>query len=265
MKYQLLGTLQIVAPDGSAGPALPRQVQALLVILLMQDNQTVSTAHLVDQLWNGRPPRRAHAALHVYISQLRKGLAGTDGTALVTRKPGYRLTTGTDDVDLRVFRELVQRGRTASRAGDREAAAGLLGAALRMWRGPVLPDLQDNAAISAYTAWLEELRTECVVLFVETQWDRDRAWTTIGLLREMVRQYPLHEIYYGQLMRVLHRSGRRAEALHTFTVARRVLATELGVEPCRELRDLYGRILLDKEPPQSLVIYSAARAMESSR
>ncbi|WP_235079057.1 BTAD domain-containing putative transcriptional regulator [Amycolatopsis orientalis] len=104
-----------------------------------------------------------------------------------------------------------------------------------------------------YTSWLDELHMECAQMFVEARfvearYAQGRERETIPLLRELIRRYPLHETSYRQLMSALHRIHRRAEALETFHRAKRVLSSELGVEPCRASRTLYHRILRDEAP-----------------
>ncbi|WP_410876157.1 AfsR/SARP family transcriptional regulator [Nocardia sp. A7] len=249
MQYQLLGELRVVGSDGGTIPELPRKIRLLLAVLLMGSNRSISSAQLIDQVWDGDPPRRASAALHVYVSQLRKNLSVEGSTPLLTSKSGYQITTHAGEFDLDIFRKSMLKSQSLVDGGRHEQAATELGRALRLWRGPALADLQDNAAISGFTAWIDELRAECAAMYVESQLVLGSAPKTVGLLRDLSRQYPLQEIYYRELMRVLHQSGRHAEALHTYATARRVLATELGVEPAPVLHDLYCRILDDDMRP----------------
>jgi DNA-binding SARP family transcriptional activator len=255
LHYQLLGTLRIIKPDHHVVPTLPRQVQVLLTILLMQANQTISSSGLIDQLWNENPPRRADAAMHVYVSQLRKHLAHEGDQPVLTKKPGYQITLHTDELDLYVFRKLMQQARKSLRAKKYDEAGRTLGEALGMWRGPVLPDLQENATVRAHTVWLEELRAECTEMFMETQIMLGRARHTIGMLRDLTRLHPLHEAYHRQLITALYATDRRAEALQAYESARRVITTELGVEPCKALRELYHRILRDEEDNRLLNVH----------
>jgi hypothetical protein len=72
-----------------------------------------------------------------------------------------------------------------------------------------------------------------------------------------VARYPLRERLRGQLMLALYQSGRQAEALEVYRVARRTLMTELGIEPSRALQDLERAILahdpaLDAAPHRSV-------------
>jgi Bacterial transcriptional activator domain len=47
----------------------------------------------------------------------------------------------------------------------------------------------------------------------------------------------------GQLLRALPGAGRQAEAIGEYHRAREILAVQLGLDPSRELQDLYGRLL----------------------
>src|SRR5213592_2865485 len=73
-------------------------------------------------------------------------------------------------------------------------------------------------------------------------------------LEAMVREEPMRERRWGELMVALYRAGRQAEALHAFTRAREVLIGELGIEPGAELQRLQAAILshdpeVERGPP----------------
>ena len=62
-------------------------------------------------------------------------------------------------------------------------------------------------------------------------------------LTGLIREHPLRERFREQLMLALYRCGRQADALREFAAARRLLDTELGIEPGPGLRDLHQQIL----------------------
>ncbi|HEY3542231.1 MAG TPA: helix-turn-helix domain-containing protein, partial [Gaiellaceae bacterium] len=71
--------------------------RALLALLLLNANRTVSRRRLIDELWGDGPPERAVAAVQVYVSRLRKRLPAD---VLMTHSPGYVLRVGEGELDL---------------------------------------------------------------------------------------------------------------------------------------------------------------------
>jgi class 3 adenylate cyclase len=65
----------------------------------------------------------------------------------------------------------------------------------------------------------------------------------VGELESLVREHPLRERLWAQLMLALYRSGRQADALDAYQRARAHLAEELGLEPGPALRTLQIQIL----------------------
>ena len=65
----------------------------------------------------------------------------------------------------------------------------------------------------------------------------------LGQLERLIAEHPLRERFHAQRMLALYRSGRQAEALEAYVMARRRLVDEVGVEPSAELRELHERML----------------------
>jgi SARP family transcriptional regulator, regulator of embCAB operon len=226
-----------------------RKMEILLATLLVRAGQVVSLDQLIAEIWNHNPPRRATAALYVYISQLRKLLTrpGESESAIVTRPPGYLLPTGPDDLDLEILKRLVNQGRAAAREQRHAAAAESFGDALALWRGPVLSDLCDGPIITGFVTWLEEVRLECIEKMVEAKLALGFNHELVSFLHTQVAEHPLHEVFYRQLMQALYQCERRADALGVYGMARTVLQQELGLEPGRALRAMQRGILLADE------------------
>jgi SARP family transcriptional regulator, regulator of embCAB operon len=244
LRYQALGTVCVVNGDDVLSIGA-RKVETLLTTLLIRANQVVTNDQLIGELWGEDPPRRALAALHVYVSQLRKflGVGKRGESPVVTRSPGYLIRVGDDDLDLDVFRKLVMLGREHMRAKQYEDASATFARALDLWRGPALGDAREGAMAKGFATWLEELRLECVEMLVEADFMLGRHRELVGLLYTLVAEHPLHEAFYRQLMLALYRSDRQGDALQVYRRARDKLAAELAIEPCRALRDLHTAIL----------------------
>jgi DNA-binding SARP family transcriptional activator len=210
------------------------KVELLFATLAIRANQVVSLHQLTTEIWGDDPPRRANAALHVYISQLRKFLQPPGGPAtIVTRAPGYLLRT-TGEQDFTAFDRLLTSGRALLAEGRHAEAEADLTAALELWRGPALGDAQGNGpVIRGFAAWAEAAR---LALGAHRM--------VIGELYRLISEHPLREAFYRQLMLALYQADLQADALRVYQSARAVLASELGVEPCRRLRNLHQQILL---------------------
>ncbi|MFI6024484.1 AfsR/SARP family transcriptional regulator [Amycolatopsis magusensis] len=248
MRYEILGRLRVVDDEGSTS-LTARKMETLLAVLLGRADQVVTTDQLIAEIWGDRPPQRVNAALHVYISQLRKFLdrPGRSASPIVTRQQGYLLHLGEDTLDVNDFQRLVNRGREAAQRGRHEEAVAHFEGALSLWRGRALNDVQDGPILYWYVTWLEEARLECVEMLNDAYLVLSRHREVVGRLYVLTGEHPLRESFYRQLMLALFRSERQADALKVYQHARERLNAELGLEPCRPLRELQGAILRGDE------------------
>jgi len=244
LRFEILGSLRVVN-EGKVLTISARKMEIVLATLLIRTGQIVSVDQLIEEVWGQTPPRRATATLYVYISQLRKLLYSTswETQGLETRAPGYLLTADDDALDFHRFQNLVNDGRTHSRAGRHEQARRHFEPALALWRGPVLADLRDGPIINGFATWLDEVRLEVIEMLNEASLELGRHRELVSALYGLVREHPFHEAFYRQLMLALCRSERRADALVVFQNARAVLNQELGIEPGPRLQSLQREIL----------------------
>ena len=239
MDFRILGPLE-VRDDGRELPLGGGKQRALLALLLIHPNTSISTDRLIDELWDDQPPPTAGKILHNYVSQLRRVL-GDD--RLQTQARGYALRVEPGELDLDRFRHSLEEGRRAQAAGDPERASLLLGEALALWRSSPLADFAYEAFARDEIGRLEELHLSASVERIDADLALGRHVDVIGELEALVAQHPLQERLRGQLMLALYRSGRQAEALQVYQDARRTLAEELGLEPGQALQRLEQSIL----------------------
>ncbi|MFC8537445.1 BTAD domain-containing putative transcriptional regulator [Streptomyces sp. NPDC057249] len=243
MRFRILGPLEIF--DGThwrgISAAKPR---ALLATLLARRDTPVPTDRLATELWGETEPRAAANLIQQYVLRLRRELGDRQGRLIVTRSPGYQVVPdGADDLDATAFVRLGASGRAALAAGEAEHAAALLAEALALWRGPALADVPAGPVVEAEAARLDEQRLDVLQTRVEADLACGRHTELVSELRQSVREHPLREGLWGQLMLALYRSGRQAEALDAYREVHRLLTDELSVEPSAPLRELQLRML----------------------
>jgi predicted ATPase/class 3 adenylate cyclase len=256
MDFRILGPLE--ALDGTRFVALGgRKRRAVLAVLLLHANETLTSERLIDELWGEQPPATALKTLQVHVSRLRKDLPAD---VLVTREHGYLLETGPDDVDAGRFERLLDDGREALSAGQAHEALRSLEEALSLWRGPALADFAYEPFAQAEIARLDDLRVAAVEQLIEAKLALGRHGEVIGQLERLVEEHPYREHLRAQLMIALYRADRQADALQAYQDARRQLVEELGIEPGARLRELEAAVLaqdpslaveVPEEPPAS--------------
>ena len=241
--YRLLGPME-AGVDGRLLDIGGRKQRALLAILLLSANEPVPRDALAERLWGGRPPTGAQHTVEVYVSRLRKALEPAAGCEVVLTRPGaYLLRTAEDRIDVRCFERLAREGNCALAANAPGQAADALRAALALWRGTPLTDVDDESFAQAEIARLEELRARVIEDRIEAELALGGHADVIGELGALVAAYPLRERLYQLLMVALYRAGRQPEALAVYQSARRMLVGELGIEPSPALQRVERAIL----------------------
>lgn len=252
-EFRLLGSVEAVVGGQPVALGGIKQ-RALLAALLLDANSVVSTARLTEALWGEDAPATAAKTLQVYVSRLRHELEsanGAGGSRLVTRAPGYVLEVAPDEVDLLRFERLAAEARESLGAGRPAQAADQLRAALALWRGPALADLDLEPVARLAAPRLEEERLAALEDRIDADLASGRASELTGELRRLVDEHPLRERLRAQQMLALYRTGRQADALSAFQDARRRLVGELGIEPGAQLQQL-ERQILEQDPALQL-------------
>src|SRR5690606_27282127 len=206
--------------------------------------EEVSTATIVAGLWGSQPPEDSESQVASYVARLRKALTAVapnvdPNSVVVTLPAGYLLAIAPANADVLSFERLLADGRRAIAVGQPALALRQLDAALALWRGNAYEDFGDVSFARAEAERLEDLRLSAV----ESRVDALLALHAPGVppdlltdLQYLVAEHWHRERLWGQLMTVLVRLGRRADALAVHRRAQEQLAQRLNVEPGAELR-----------------------------
>jgi len=238
--FRVLGTLQ-ADRDGSPLPLPSRRQRAVLAALLSRAGRPVPADELVEAAWGERLPHHPKAALQTVLSRLRATL----GAELISADmSGYRLNVTADEVDALRFEALRERAAHVPDA----AAAGLLEAALALWRGPAYTEFADRDFAGAEAVRLNELRAATVEDYADLSLRSGRVTDAIARLEALQAGEPWRDRCVELLMRALAGSGRATEALQVYDRHRRGLAAEFGLDPSPALQDLQARVLRNELP-----------------
>jgi DNA-binding SARP family transcriptional activator/tetratricopeptide (TPR) repeat protein len=269
MEFRILGPLEVL-DEGRAITLAGSRQRALLALLLLHANETLSTDRLIDELWGERPPANAAKTVQMQISRLRKALAGEAGNGgagvIVTRERGYELRLDPGRLDAHRFERLVAEGRSDLAGGQAGRAVSALERALSLWRGAPLAELAYEPFAHREIARLDDLRVAALEQLIEAKLALGAHAEVVGQLEALIGEHPYRERLRAQLMLALYRSDRQADALQAYQDARRTLVAELGIEPGERLREL-ERSILAQDPGLHLAAeqLAAEPAVETPR
>ncbi|SFR26908.1 DNA-binding transcriptional activator of the SARP family [Lentzea waywayandensis] len=233
-EYRLLGPLEVVL-DGEPVAVPAGRGRVLLATLLLRANRFTSVDELVERLWEGAPPDldRAHKTLQTVVMRLRQALGEAN---CVRHEPGgYLAEIEPEQLDLLRFRALVARQE--------------FGAALALWRGPVLGNVVSESLHRDEVPSLLEEQLAALEQRIEADLTAGRSADLVPELQDLTRRHPLRDRFWGHLMLALYRSGQQAGALAAYRQVSGMLADELGIDPAPALRELHEQILRGEVAP----------------
>ncbi|MFC9249829.1 AfsR/SARP family transcriptional regulator [Amycolatopsis thailandensis] len=241
MWIELLGEVRAYTGDREIALGPPRQ-RAVLTILALRANETVSREELIGGIWGEATPLSVKGSVHTYMHGLRRALSAASDIAVARTSAGYQLVLGDQELDLSVVEARIDAARKLARSGNKTAAADLIGRALALWRSEPLGGIPGPLA-AAERGRLRELRYHLIEERAELMLATGRHRELVTELAETLAVEPFREGIRAQLMLALYRSGRRAEALAEFATVRALFADELGLDPGAALTDLHLRML----------------------
>lgn len=246
LQIQVLGDFRLLS-DGQPSTSLntPR-LQAFLTYLILHREAPQSRQQLAFTFWPDSSESQARTNLRNLLYHFRRALPAADQYLRIDRQTIGWIPESPYTVDVGEFEEalklatsqtdLVEERRTLQRAVD-------------LYRGDLLP--------SCYEDWIlperERLRAAHVAALERLVQlaEEDRQYPlAIRHARRILRQDPLHEAAYRQLMRLHALNKDPAGALRTYHACASILERELGVEPSPETRQVYERLLDFEDQPR---------------
>lgn len=249
LRVQLLGDFLLVLDDTPVLTINSPRLQSLLAYLVLHRSAPQDRSHLAFLLWPDSTEARAHSSLRKLLHQLRQALPDLDHFLHADRQTLYWQPDAdyTWTFDIQEFEQAISQATEAQNTTTRRQA---LERVQHLYRGDLLP--------SCYDEWIlperDRLRllfiqaTERLITLLEQERDYDAA---IRAAQHLLRQDPIHEATYRQLMRLYALHGDRAAALRVYHTCVTALERELGAEPSEVTHRAYEALLQSETSPKA--------------
>ncbi|MFL6118248.1 tetratricopeptide repeat protein [Actinophytocola sp.] len=234
MELRILGQVRLLMQEQVDLGAT--KVRGLLGYLSYRANEPVHVDRIAEALWDGGPRRSPGKALHTYASRLRRVLRDAGCPAdLRNAHRSYRLVIDPSTVDYHRFLGRMREGHRARGGGDQEAAAEHFAAALALWDGSPLADLDtDWARRNRETMTSLELIPAHCALF-DTRMSLGDHDVVLDGLPPLMSDHPADERLAIRWIRALAAADRAEEVPVFFREFAGRLLADLATRPSAEL------------------------------
>jgi DNA-binding SARP family transcriptional activator len=245
----MLGPVEILRDPTRplAADAWPtRRARDILCFIVSRRHHRASKDTIIDTFWGETDFDVVEKNFHPTVSHIRKALNSNQPLKqnfLLYRDGDYQLNSEFSYlIDIEQFDQLVSEGENARRARQFEQCIAAYENALRMYRGEFMQ--------GSYEPWVEEQRTyyreqylrllEALAGVAQTSEDWPRA---MQLAQLIIREDQFREDIHCILIKAHAAMGNRGAAKEHYEGLKRLLQSELGVEPSVETRKLYQQLI----------------------
>ncbi|AXB45361.1 AfsR/SARP family transcriptional regulator [Amycolatopsis albispora] len=224
--------------DHALVPLGDQQQRFILVVLLLHANKPLTAERLTEIVWAGNPERKN--LVRGYINKLRKAFRDAGDVEIETTATGYLLRVSEDQLDHHRFDRLRAEAQQAQRDGNQRRAIELFRAAVDLWRGDFLEDIDIDRVGGTDVVSPHDSYFDTVGDLAELELSAGDHRSARDRLRRLVGKDPARQRLAELLMRALLANGDRVEAIRVFNSTAHALA-ELGMEPGSVLRNIAAR------------------------
>lgn len=229
--------------DGEAH-ALPEKAYVLLAVLGAAEGRSVARSQIRTILWGDSDREKANASLRQLIARIHR-VEQTSGVVLLSMEGEALGLTPNCRIDYADFLVVLESALAADAApASIQSRCDVLAA---LWQGALLDGIAFGEA--ALDEWLESRRDQMRQRFLEASRrlldvppipeHADAQWR---LARRILEIDCTEEVAYRSMMRICMSRGDRGHALRIFHRCKRILDTELEVEPDRLTRALAAEL-----------------------
>lgn len=254
LTVNMLGPVEIVRDPTRplAGDAWPtRRARDILCFIVSRRHHRASKDTIIDTFWGETDFEVVEKNFHPTVSHIRKALNSNQPLKqnfLLYRDGDYQLNAEFSyRIDTEQFDARVSEGENARRAREFEKCIGAYESALALYRGEFMQ--------GSYEPWVEEQRAyyrEQYLRLLEALAGVAQAaadWPKVmQLAQQIIRDDQFREDIHCLMMRAHAALGNRGAVKDQFEGLKKLLASELGVEPSAETKKLYQQLISDRGP-----------------
>ncbi|GHO68278.1 hypothetical protein KSC_071700 [Ktedonobacter sp. SOSP1-52] len=188
---------------------------------------------------------QAHTNLRQLLYHLRQSLPDADQFLSTSKQSLQWLPVQAESsffLDIQEFEQVCDQTKQAEQAHDMTALRQALEQALHLYHGELLS--------GCYEEWIVPERDRLRQMFLQAAeslsilLEEEGAYpAAISAAQALLRQDPLREATYRQLMRLHALRGDRAAALRAYHTCAKVLERELGTEPSAMTQTVYESLM----------------------
>ncbi|MEO3753182.1 BTAD domain-containing putative transcriptional regulator [Streptomyces sp. B6B3] len=240
--FDLLGPVRATCNGAEVRLGTPQRL-SVLAVLLLSAGQAVPTAVLRERLWAGPPPASAVSAIQVHMHHLRKTLRPYAHAVRIATHPGtptdrvsYTLHADDERIDVRRFRLLLNDGEAAQAQGNSHLAVAKFDAALNLWRGQPVSQLQDSRYIVNLRRSLEDMWRDAATRRAASRLALGAVSQATAELQDLHTQHPGDERIVLLLSQALWQDGAQGQAMRLVTDELDHMQRVHGLRPTALLR-----------------------------
>lgn len=242
LQIQLFGGFRLTYEGKLVTTFAQARLQVLLAYLLLHRHSPQPREMIAYLFWPDSSESQARTNLRQLLHHLQRALPAAGRYLQIEKKTIQWRAEAAYTLDVADFEQDLLQAERARLEGQLAEARRRLESAVELYQGDLLPACYDDWVLpererlrQSYFSALDQL-----IALLEAQHDY-RA--SIIYAEALLRQDPLREITYQQLMRLHALNGDRASALRVYHTCVSVLDRELGVKPSSETQNAYRDLL----------------------
>jgi DNA-binding SARP family transcriptional activator/Tfp pilus assembly protein PilF len=249
LTIRMLGPVEILREFGrplAADAWTTRRARDILCFIASRRHRRASKDTIIDTFWGETDIEVIEKNFHPTVSHIRKALNTNQPLKqnfVLYRDGDYQLNSELSYlIDIEEFDRLVSQGENARRARKFDECVQAYEQAVELYRGEFIQ--------GSYEPWVDEQRTYYRERYLDLlealagvaqkggEWGR-----SLQLAQRILHEDPFREDIHCLIMKAHVNLGNRGAAKEQYETLRRLLETELGVEPGPETRKVFQELL----------------------